>query len=132
EFDFKAFWRRAFVGIVLQEWDNYVVDIEDKRYERLKHHRLLKGDDRNIMTLVSGPYIPGGDSSTLVASQNPYGTLAMEWSNVLTFIMRRQGDTVKCHFTQDQWDKMPDIPKGSCKLLEVDLVVRKMFDGESV
>jgi len=134
EFDFKAFWRRAFVGIVLQEWDNYVVDIEDPRYDDLKHHRLLKVDGRDIMTLVSGPYIPNPnpDVGTLVSSQNQYGTLAMEWSNALTFVMRRQGHTVKCGFTMDQSDQMPDMPKDSTGLLEVDLTVRKMFDGESV
>jgi hypothetical protein len=132
EFDFKAFWRRAFVGIVLQEWDNYVVDIEDHRYDDLKHHRLLKVDGKDIMTLVSGPYIPGGDGGTLMSSQSPYGTLAMEWSNALAFVMRRQGHEVKCHFTMEPSDKMPDMPKDSTGLLEVDLVVRKMFDGDSV
>jgi hypothetical protein len=132
EFDFKAFWRRAFVGIVLQEWDNYVVDIEDHRYDDLKHHRLLKVDGKDIMTVVSGPYIPGGDATTLISPQNPYGTLAMEWSNALTFVMRRQGHAVRCHFTMEPSDKMPDMPKASTDLLEVNLVVRKMFDGESV
>ena len=71
EFDFKAFWRRAFVGIVLQEWDNYVVDIEDQHYAHLKHHRLLKVDGRDVMTRVSGPVITGGDSNTLMASAGP-------------------------------------------------------------
>jgi hypothetical protein len=146
EFDFKAFWRRAFVGIVLQEWDNYVVDIEDQHYAHLKHHRLLKVDGRDVMTRVSGPVITGGDSNTLMASagptrtaqgiviqsSSPYGTLAMEWSNVLTFVMRRQGQAVKCHFTKEPSDRMPDLPKDSTGLLEVDLEVRKMFDGESV
>ena len=131
EFDFKAFWRRSFVGIVLQEWDNYVVDVEDHRFDDLKRHRLLKVDGRDIMTLVSGPHIPGGDSSPL-ATGSPYATLAMEWSNVLTFVMRRQGEKVKCHFTREPSDAMPDIPKDTSDLLEIDLVVRKMFDGDSV
>src|SRR5262249_6894687 len=112
----------------------YIVDIEDARYDDLKHHRLLKVDGRNIMTLISGPYIPGPDPNinTLMSSQSPHGTLAMEWSNALTFVMRRQGHAVKCHFTMEPSDKMPDVPKDSTELLEVDLVVRKMFDGESV
>ena len=132
EFDFKAFWRRAFVGIVLQEWDNYVIDIEDHRYDGLQYHRLLKVAGKDILTSISGPHIPGEDSDTLATKQNPNGTLAMEWSNALTFIMRRQGHTVKCHFTLDRSDTMPDIPTPSTELLEVDLVVRKMFDDESL
>ena len=56
----------------------------------------------------------------------------MEWSNVLTFVMRRQGQAVKCHFTKEPSDRMPDLPKDSTGLLEVDLEVRKMFDGKSV
>jgi hypothetical protein len=131
EFDFKAFWRRAFVGIVLQEWDNYVVDIEDHRHDALRHHRLLKVEGKDVMTLVTGPHIPGGDSTTLIGSPNSFGTLAMEWSNLLAFVMQRQGDTVKCHFTMEPSDQMPDMPNESTELLEVDLIVRKMFDGES-
>src|ERR1700757_3657373 len=101
DFDFKAFWRRAFVGIVLQEWDNDVVDVEDHRYDDLKYRRLLKVDGRDVMTVVSGPHITCGDSSPLAASpgpirtpqgitnesSSPHGTLAMEWSNVLTAVM---------------------------------------------
>ena len=131
---------------MLQEWDNYVVDIEDHRYDDLKHHRLLKVDGKDVMTLVSGPHITGGDSNTLMASpgptrtpqgitiesSSPYGTLAMEWSNVLTFVMRRQGHAVNCQFTMELSDKMPEMPTDSTALLEVELVVRKMFDGESV
>jgi hypothetical protein len=132
EFDFKAFWRRAFVGIVLQEWDNYVVDIEDHHYDDLKHHRLLKVDGRDIMTLVTGPHIPGGSSSTtLVAAPNSSGTLAMEWSNALAFVMRRQGHAVRCHFTREPSDAMPGMPEASTELLQVDLAVRRMFEGES-
>ncbi|MCK1604755.1 hypothetical protein IVB02_25965 [Bradyrhizobium sp. 166] len=131
EFDFKAFWRRAFVGIVLQEWDNYVVDIEDPGYEDLRHHRLLKVDNKDIMTIITGPHIPGGDSTRLVSLPNSFGTLSMEWSNALTYVMRLQGHAVKCHFTMERSDRMPDMPDGSTQLLEVNLVVRKMLDGES-
>src|SRR5438477_8386106 len=62
EYDFKNFWRRAFVGIVLMEWDNYVIEVEDPRYAHLIHHRLLKVEDQVLVTTVSGPQIPGGDS----------------------------------------------------------------------
>ncbi|MBV9201514.1 MAG: hypothetical protein JOY83_17665 [Alphaproteobacteria bacterium] len=124
EFDFKAFWRRAFVGIVLLEWDNYVVEVEDHSYDDLKFHRLLKVDGKDVMTAVSGPRIPGGESTTL-------GALAMEWSNVLTFVMRRQGHAVKCQFTAEQSHTVAEMPTDSTATLEVELVVRTMFDGES-
>jgi hypothetical protein len=132
EFDFKAFWRRAFVGIVLQEWDNYVVEIEDHRYDNLKFHRLLKVDGRNILTRISGPQIPGSTPVPLTTTQSPSATLAMEWSNALTFVMRRQGHAVKCAFTMDRSDLMPDIPDDKTDLLEVELTVRPMFDDDSV
>jgi hypothetical protein len=131
EFDFKAFWRRAFVGIVLQEWDNYVVDIEDDVYQDLKHHRLLKVDGRNILTQVTGPQMPGG-GSVVLTQNNPNGTISMEWSNALTYVMRQQGHTVKCHFTPQATDVMPAIPDQTTEMLEIDLRIRRMFDGDSV
>src|ERR1700681_2067290 len=93
ECDFKAFWRRAFVGIVLQEWDNYVVDVDVEHPElsRLKGHRLLKVDGRATVTTVSGPQIPGGDPVPLTSGSNPSAVISMEWSNLLTFVLRRQG-----------------------------------------
>src|SRR5947209_15616074 len=68
EYDFKNFWRRAFVGIVLLEWDNYVLEAEDPQYSGLVNRRLLKIDGRDIVKTVSGPRIPGGDSTPLQSS----------------------------------------------------------------
>src|SRR5437016_6569814 len=61
EYDFKNFWRRTFVGIVLLEWDNYVIEIEDPQYQGLLHHRLLKVEDTVLVRALSGPQIPGGE-----------------------------------------------------------------------
>src|SRR5438552_13552002 len=61
EFDFKVFWRRAFVGIELLECDNYVIGA-DESLKDLCHHRLLRLDGRDLVTTLTGPHIPGGDS----------------------------------------------------------------------
>ncbi len=132
EYDFKNFWRRAFVGIVLLECDNYVVEIEDSQYKYLLHHRLLKVDDQAIVTTVSGPRIPGGDSSPLTSGTNPKAVASMEWSNALAFVMQRQDQTVKCYFTQKPSDAVQPIPDNPAQMLSVDLTVRRIFDGESV
>lgn len=131
EYDFKNFWRRAFVGIVLLEWDNLVVDC-DPPFEHLRNHRLLKVDERDVLARVSGPVIPGGDSGPLLSTTGDPAVVTMEWSNNLAFVMQRQGSEVVCHFTKDAAMATVDIPSSSEGLLEVRLTVRKMFDGESV
>src|SRR5712691_5306096 len=90
EYDFKNFWRRAFVGIVLLEWDNYVLEAEDPQYNGLVNRRLLKVDSRNIVITASGPRIPGGDAVPLQSAASP-DVITMEWSNNLAFVMQRQG-----------------------------------------
>ncbi|MDL2405203.1 hypothetical protein PY650_05955 [Rhizobium calliandrae] len=130
EYDFKAFWRRAFVGIVLLECDNYVIETDDA-YKELLHHRLLRVEDRPVVTTATGPQIPGGGAGPLVTPGNPNGVAAMEWSNVLTFAMRRQGESVKCFFTEDVADVSVPIPDDLGAMLEVNLQVRRMLDGET-
>jgi hypothetical protein len=132
EYDFKAFWRRAFVGLVLLECDNYVVGVENPQYQHLLHHRLLKVDDRPVVTTVTGPQIPGGDSAPLTPKGNPNSVISMEWSNVLAFAMQRQGKTVTCWFTLDPSPDVQAIPKDTAQMLSVDLKVRRMLDGPSV
>jgi len=131
EFDFKNFWRRAFVGIVLLEWDNYVLDCEDEAFKGLKHHRLLTVDGRPLLATVTGPQIPGGGAGPLPSGSNP-GLVTMEWSNSLSFIMQQQGHKVKCQFTSEESDSSQPIPDDPAQMLQVDLTVRRMFDGESV
>jgi len=132
EYDFKNFWRRAFVGIILLECDNYVIGFEDEQYRRLLHHRLLKVEDRPVVTTVTGPQIPGGDPAPLTPPGNPNSVASMEWSNVLAFAMRRQGEQVKCWFTLDPSDDVRPIPDDPTKMLSVELTVRRMFEGKSV
>src|SRR5262249_26579912 len=99
EYDFKNFWRRVLAGIVLLEWDNYVIEIEDERYKGLLHHRLLQVEGRPMVTALSGPQIPGGTSVSLPLGRP--GVVTMEWSNALSFIRSRHGQKVKCHFTRE-------------------------------
>ena len=58
EYDFRNLWRRAFVGLVMLENNNYVVAAEDPKYKDLEGHRLLRIEDRNMVTIVSGPVGP--------------------------------------------------------------------------
>jgi hypothetical protein len=130
EYDFKNFWRRAFVGIVLLEWDNYVVDVENPEYERFSKHRLLLVEGRPLVTAVTGPQIPrGGEVGLPLGSP---GVVTMEWSNALAFIRARHGQKVKCHFTAEQSEDPIAIPDDPKKMSEVEMTVRRIFDGESL
>jgi hypothetical protein len=129
EYDFRAFWRRAFIGIVFLECDNYVVETNDE-LKGLLHHRLLRIDDFDMVTTISGPQIPGGDSGALPAATN-VGVIAMEWSNALAFAMQRQGHKVNCFFTLGEADTAQPIPNDAKQMLEVELTVRQMFEDES-
>jgi hypothetical protein len=135
DYDFKEFWRRAFVGIVLLEWDNYVVGYEDEQFKHLVGHRLLRIGDADTVVTVSGPQIPNGDPVSLTTSSqpgNPTGVVCMEWSNSLACIMRNPGQTVQCLFTPNEAPIPTAVPKDTSGLLKVNLTVRRLFDGDSV
>ena len=137
EYDFKNFWRRAFVGIVLLEWDNYVIET-DKEYQDLLHHRLLMVDGRKVVTAVKGPVIPNGTTADLPSTNiDPVtgpdsNALTMEWSNALAYAFLRQGQQVKCKFTIDKSDRPVPIPSDPAQMLEVTLTVRRMLEGGTV
>lgn len=131
EYDFKGFWRRAFVGILLLEWDNYVIGIEDPDYEALFHHRLLKIDGRDVLAKVSGPVISGGTPTDLASTSGDPAVITMEWSNNLAYVMQRQGQKVLCHFTKEKSESPQGIPDKNTDMLEVELTVRLMFDGDT-
>jgi hypothetical protein len=131
DYDFKAFWRRAFIGIVLLEWDNYVIDIESDEYTGLLHHRLLKVDGRPLVLSVSGPKIPGGPSGGLPTDSNP-GLITMEWSNALALVQHRHGHIVKCHFSREPATSAVPVPADPTDMLEVDLTLRPIFLEDSV
>ena len=107
-----------------------MLEIEDPSYDGLLHHRLLRVEGRDVVTKVSGPQIPGGDSGVLPTTDNP-GILTLEWSNSLAFAMRHQGEFVKCHFTLEEAQKPQLPPEHPSEMLEVMLKVRPMFDGDS-
>jgi hypothetical protein len=46
--------------------------------------------------------------------------------------MRRQGHQVKCQFTLEASDSAQPVPDDPGQMLQIDLTVRRMFDGESV
>jgi hypothetical protein len=137
EYDFKNFWRRAFVGIVLLEWDNYVIET-DKEYQDLLHHRLLMVDGRKVVTAVKGPVIPNGTTADLPSTNiDPVtgpdsNALTMEWSNALAYAFLRQGQSVQCKFTIDKSDPPVPIPSDPARMLEVTLTVRRMLEGDTV
>src|SRR5437016_2095274 len=87
EYAFKQFWRRVFVGIVLLEWDNYVVAGEDPKCDGLVRHRLLRVDGRDVLATVKGPVSPGGDDYGLPITPSA-AAVTMEWSNALAFILQ--------------------------------------------
>lgn len=137
EYDFKNFWRRAFVGIVLLEWDNYVIET-DEGHKDLLHHRLLTVDGRKVVTTVQGPVTPGGDSNPLPSSNidpvtgSDPNVITMEWSNALAFVMLRQGQQVKCQFTLEKSDPPVPVPTNPSQMLEVVLTVNRMLEGDTV
>jgi hypothetical protein len=131
EYDFKNFWRRVFVGIVLLEWDNYVIDA-DPQYKELIHHRLLRVEGRDVVTTVSGPVIPGGVSSGLPSASGDPNVMTMEWSNALAYALQHQGQLVKCHFTLEESDVPQPVPNDATKMLEVTLTVRRMLEENSL
>jgi len=105
--------------------------VEDHQYDHLIHHRLLMVDGRPMVTLVKGPRLPGPDQGLLVSTSFPKGVASMEWSNALVYILQRQGQKVKCQFTLKESaidEPIPDDPK---EMLENELTVRQMFEGQS-
>ncbi len=128
EFDLRAIWRRIFVGIVLSENNNYVVDVEDPTLEHLRGRRLLKIDGRPVAVVASGPVIPGQATETLTSEANPDAVAFLEWSNTVALIFDKQGQQVACEFTEDAAEKevLPGNP--DVKTKTVSLEVRHIFE----
>lgn len=126
EFDFRNLWRRAFVGIVLVENNNYVVEA-DAEHADLVGRRLLRADGRSFVTTASGPVLPGADSGPLVTTANPNGVVFLEWSNSLAAILQKAGQKVRCEFTREkQTVEQPPAKEG--ETLVVELEVRRFFE----
>ncbi|MFY0255245.1 hypothetical protein ACDQ55_14950 [Chitinophaga sp. 30R24] len=101
ESDFRNIWRNFFVGLVLSENDNYVLD--DKSGHGLKGHRLvaITVGTTNSFTMVmgEGPVFPGGASVPLITADNPQGAAFMEWSNLLALFNLKSGQSASLTFT---------------------------------
>lgn len=145
EMDFRAVWRRVFKGIVLREYDNLVLGIEDEKYKALEGHRLQKveytlpgepGQHRSFLTQTTqigpSPADPDAQSVVLSYQANPDGLAPLEWSNLLARLLYEwAGQQVTCHFTPGQaklgmepWDETAKHPIEQ-------LTVRPLFEGQS-
>jgi len=132
EFDFRAIWRRMFVGIELSEYNNYVTKA-DPKFQELCGRRLLliDGGQANpplpTSVATTGVTNPQLGSGPLATGQNPNGVSFMEWSNSLARIWSMQGRTVRVWFTPTQSDTEVLPPQNPSGLTGVDLEVRRIF-----
>jgi hypothetical protein len=131
EFDFRAVWRRMFVGIVLSENNNYVVAAEDNAFQDLVGHRLVLIDGQPTGVATSGVVNPSFPAGSLGTSQNPNGVSFMEWSNSLARIMAKQGQKVRCSFTAERSD-VEVLPDKSAKYTIRELELRRFFEPSSL
>jgi hypothetical protein len=131
EFDFRAIWRRIFVGIVLSENNNYVVDIEDEALSDLKGRRLLKIEGKPVSVETKGPIFPRR-VDTLGTTSNPDAVAFLEWSNTIARIFDKQGQKVACEFTEAEAtnEVLPGNPKVKTKM--VSLEVRHIFERTQI
>jgi hypothetical protein len=133
EMDFRAIWRRMFVGIVLIENNNYVLEADDPAFEDLVHHRLILIEDLPTGVATTGTTNPGFPAGPLATGPNPNGVSFMEWSNSLARIIAKQGQKIRCGFTAHKsenevlFDK--DHPKS---LIYRELELRRFFEVTKV
>lgn len=147
EMDFRAVWRRLFEGIVLREYDNLVMEVEDPSHRSLVGHRLLKieydhpaaaGEEtrRSILTMATqiGPSPADVTAQSVVLSYeaNPQGLAPLEWSNLLASVLHeRAGKTVTCIFSaKPEWLGMVAWDDDA-KHVEKTFTVRKFFEKET-
>jgi hypothetical protein len=129
EMDFRAIWRRMFVGIVLIENNNYVLEAEDPAFKDLVHHRLILIDDHPTGVATSGVVNPGFPPAPLSTGTNPNGVSFMEWSNSLARILAKQGHKVRCGFTAHKSENEVLHDKDDPKpLLFRELELRRFFE----
>jgi hypothetical protein len=150
EFDFRAVWRRLFVGITLVEHDNLVVDA-DHQFRHLRGRRLLKMDGHKVVTKIKGPKTSNPTGSAVETNEdNPQGVICMEWSNSLARILTKAGEKVTCLFSDERWGprtalrKYPEgdpdetgdsedteNPEYRVKTIEQQLEIRNFFEAGS-
>jgi hypothetical protein len=126
EVDFRAVWRRLFVGIELSEWENCVVDAEE-HLKHLKGRRLLRVDGKPVIVTLKGPSPADASAKVTVRStRNPHGVWTMEWSNCLAHVIGKR--EVECEFTK-RAEKMPQPLE--TETIKVWLQVRKFFEPDT-
>lgn len=147
EVDFRAVWRRVFTGILLREYDNLVMAIEDPQHEDLHFHRLLRveypalgdsslvrGFDTTTVQIGPNPYDTAAESVVLSIEANPNGVAPLEWSNLLAKMLHeRAGKTVTCLFTKGKADLDNPAYDASQRADYVvrSFVVRPFFEGDT-
>lgn len=121
EFDFRAVWRRVFVGLEMHEARPVVVRVEDDmpaEVRALEGRVLFAIDGEELWVERQGPQVAGGPNRSL-------GFANLEWSNALATIVRRGGQTVEGAF----------LGAGN-QVVTVDLEIRRIFaegeDGEEL
>jgi hypothetical protein len=97
EFDFRAVWKRFFVGIELHEADNLVLAVQADSSAAQQGiaagDRLVEVDGRPVTAPVVGPTQVGGAAVTLAPSEH------LEWSNALADTAASMpGRQVSCRF----------------------------------
>ena len=123
EVDFRAVWRRLFVGIELSEWENYVVKAGTALDERgnkvdlkcLKGHRLLRVgqwkedgtfEGNKVVVTLEGPSPSNPGGKVIVRSnRNANGVWTMEWSNCFADVVKKvqkgEQEWFDCEFTAE-------------------------------
>ncbi len=146
EVDFRFAWRRVFTGLLLREYDNLVMRVEDPQHDDLHFHRLLRVEypapdgvgvrafDTTTTQIGPNPYDTTAESVVLSYEANPNGVAPLEWSNLLARVLHeRSGQTVTCFFTKEKAElDNPRFEESSRKTYVVrQLVVRPFFEGDS-
>ena len=157
EVDFRAVWRRLFVGIELSEWENYVVKGKGRargengkwiNLKGLEGHRLLRVNDIRVTVNLTGPSPadlvasgegpspsesrrePGPDERPIVRSdRNPHGVWTMEWSNCLAHVLEALCVSGKRKVKCDFTARPAKDPQPQdAKAVTVTLTVRDFFE----
>lgn len=139
EVDFRAVWRRVFEGIVLREYDNLVLDVDEKELEGLKGCRLLRVryDDEEFKTMATSigpsPADTKGQSVVYSTDSNPLGLVPLEWSNALAKMLHaRAGKTVTCDFsTLPSWFVQQPWTDDKDSYVSHTLKVREFFEDDT-
>jgi hypothetical protein len=128
EMDFRNVWRRIFVGIVLHEADNFVVDVEPGASAKLRAligQRLISVNGVSVIGVLQGPaqsrgaVVPLPPNENAPANDPMAGKTNLEWSNCLADALQMHGKSVNCVF----------VPQGGGGQTKISLKVRPFFEA---